>query len=45
MVGEEEKMTTIALPESIKDKLHNLKIHPREPFWEVIERLLKGKKK
>ena len=33
--------TTIGLPKKTKKKLDKLKIHPREPYYEVIERLLR----
>jgi len=32
--------TTIQVDENIKIRLKNLKIHPREPYSEVISRLL-----
>ncbi|TFG18502.1 MAG: hypothetical protein EU530_09185 [Promethearchaeota archaeon] len=32
--------TTIQIDEAIKDRLKNLKIHPREPYSDVISRLL-----
>ena len=31
---------TIKVNIDIKEALEALKIHPREPFWEVIKRLL-----
>ena len=38
----EEKTTTIVVPVSIRDRLADLKMHRREPLWEVIDRLLGG---
>ena len=35
------KFKTIIIPEEIKKKLDEIKIHPREPYWEVIEKLIK----
>ena len=32
--------TTIQVDENIKSRLKNLKIHPREPYSDVISRLL-----
>jgi len=32
--------TTIRVPEDIKKKLDELKIHPRQPYHEVIQKLL-----
>lgn len=34
--------TTIQLEEKIKHKLEEMKIHPREPYSKVIERLIKS---
>jgi predicted CopG family antitoxin len=34
-------ITTIALAESLKKRLDKLKIHRREPYSEVVERLVK----
>jgi hypothetical protein len=31
---------TIKVNEEIKKRLDAMKIHPREPYWEVIKRLL-----
>ena len=31
---------TIKVNEDIKKKLDKLKVHPREPYWEVIGRLI-----
>lgn len=33
--------TTIQIEEKIKSKLGEMKIHPREPYSKVIERLIK----
>ena len=33
-------VTTIQLEERVKHKLEELKIHPREPYNQVIERLI-----
>lgn len=33
--------TTIQIEEKIKSKLEEMKIHPREPYSKVIERLIK----
>lgn len=33
-------VTTIQLEERIKNKLNELKLHPREPYNKVIERLI-----
>lgn len=34
--------TTIQIEEKIKDRLEEMKIHPREPYSRVIERLIKN---
>jgi hypothetical protein len=34
--------TTIALEKSTVDKLERLKIYPREPICDVVDRLVKG---
>lgn len=34
------ELTTISISTNIKEKLDKLKIHPREPYNEVMERLL-----
>ena len=31
---------TIKVNEDIKKRLDGLKVHPREPYWEVIKRLI-----
>lgn len=31
---------TIKVNEDIKKRLDTLKVHPREPYWEVIKRLI-----
>jgi len=41
----DDKTTTIAVPKRIAKELKRLKIHRNQPFWEVIERLLKENKK
>lgn len=33
-------MTTIYLPKELKSRLDKLKIHPREPYKDVIQRML-----
>ena len=33
--------TTIQIEEKIKSKLEEMKVHPREPYSRVIERLIK----
>jgi hypothetical protein len=33
-------MTTINVPEQLKKKLDELKVHPREPYKDVIARLV-----
>ena len=39
-------ITTIRLHEAVKKELDRLKIHPREPYEEVIKKLiLRGNKK
>ena len=35
--------TTIKIRQNIKDKLKKLKIHPKQPYDEVIEKLIKEK--
>jgi hypothetical protein len=30
----------IKVPPSIKKTLDNLKVHPKQPYWEVIKRLI-----
>ncbi len=34
--------TTIWIPMSVKDILDNAKLHPREPYYQVIERVFGG---
>jgi predicted CopG family antitoxin len=34
-------ITTIAIEEEIKKKLEKMKVHPREPYNDVIKRILK----
>jgi len=34
------KKTTIAISKEIKEQLDKLKVHPREPYEDVIKRLL-----
>jgi len=34
------RYTSIWVPEETKRKLEVLRVHPRQPLWEVIERLL-----
>jgi len=34
------KMTTIAISEETKEKLDRLKVHPREPYEDVIKKLI-----
>ena len=34
------KMTTIAISEETKEKLNRLKVHPREPYEDVIKKLI-----
>jgi len=38
-------ITTIRLNEAVKKELDRLKIHPREPYEEVIKKLILLKKK
>jgi predicted CopG family antitoxin len=38
-------LTTVTLPREVKEHLDKAKIHRREPYYEVIERLLKEKLK
>jgi predicted DNA-binding protein len=38
------KQTTIRIPKELKKKLDELKIHKNQPYYEVIEKLLKKKK-
>ena len=33
----------IKIPKEVKEKLDEIKIHPRQPYWEVIEELIKIK--
>jgi len=33
-------MANIRITERVKEKLDALKVHPREPYYEVIERLI-----
>lgn len=33
--------TTISLPKRVKAELDSVKLHRREPYYEVIERLIK----
>lgn len=37
-----KKITTIQLTQQTKDQLTKLKIHRREPYEDVIKRLLEG---
>ncbi len=37
-------ITTIALSEKTKSELDKLKVHPREPYEDVIKRLIKNAK-
>lgn len=34
--------TTIWIPLSLKETLDNAKLHPREPYYQVIERVFGG---
>ena len=36
-----EKLTTISLTKKQKQKLDKLKIHKREPYFEVLDRIFK----
>ena len=40
MVSQEEKWTTIMIPESLKEELKKLKKHRNQPYYEVIQELL-----
>ena len=37
--------TTIAINKELKSRLDKLKVHPREPYQEVIKRILDNMKK
>jgi len=39
-----KEMTTIQVSKETKAKLEKLKVHPREPYEDVIKRLLEGAK-
>lgn len=34
-------LTTIAISEEVRDELEKLKLHPREPYEDVLQRILK----
>ena len=34
-----EEMTTIAIPKGLKNRLDKIKVHPREPYAQVIVRM------
>lgn len=37
----EKKLTTISLTQKQKEKLDSLKIHKREPYYELLDRIFK----
>ena len=39
------KITTIAVEEEIKKKLDELKVHPKEPYNDVIKRMIEKMQK
>jgi hypothetical protein len=41
MEKDEEKGGRVWLPGNIKSRLDDLKVHPRQPYYEVIEFLIK----
>jgi len=35
-----DEFTTIKMPKKLVEKLKDMKIHPRQPYYEVIEKLV-----